>query len=578
MITFPAKSILKITALFSLYQSTFINAQSNGTNLPAIDQLGRKLPTHDQVGDIDPNKKVAIFYWTWHEGHFARNRAFNIGKMTKGRPEIINNYQHPDWDPLAIPGQYTFHWGEPLFGFYNGLAPWVFRKHLELLGAAGVDALFFDASNGALTWRRGYEALGNAMAQAKADGVDIPQFAFILNFSAQESTADALIQLYRNLYQPSLYKDSWFQWNHKPVIMAYPESLQKIKGRSPDEAAQRFTTKAPFTAIAPFTSSFSNDFGNLTISLYTWEGSLAASKSKDPISIKTHKDFPNNSRLELTFPSQPAGEYIWILSDPLESVGVLQYNHNTAKAVSYLNGTEISGDYKTDIRLDNTETFTPLTTGSQTSSKKLNMGLSQSLANEILNFFTFRPMQPSYINGPTRPDQWGWCQLQPKGRVSTGPGQFEMTPVSVAQNWSEQTNSLSAMNGPKIRGRSFTNAKRFSLLTKQSYLHGHNFQEQWNQALKIDPSLIFITGWNEWVMGRNTEWQGVKNAFPDQFNNEYSRDIEPMKGGFGDNYYYQMIANIRRFKGMKASPKSTPQKAIKIDGNFAEWLNVKPDY
>jgi len=38
-------------------------------------------------------------------------------------------------------------------------------------------------------------------------------------------------------------------------------------------------------------------------------------------------------------------------------------------------------------------------------------------------------------------------------------------------------------------------------------------------------------------------------AYPDQFCDEYSRDIEPMKDGHGDNYYYQLAANIRKIKG-----------------------------
>ena len=43
-------------------------------------------------------------------------------------------------------------------------------------------------------------------------------------------------------------------------------------------------------------------------------------------------------------------------------------------------------------------------------------------------------------------------------------------------------------------------------------------------------------------------------TFVDEFDAEFSRDIEPMKGGHGDNYYYQMIANIRRFKGARPIP------------------------
>ena len=26
--------------------------------------------------------------------------------------------------------------------------------------------------------------------------------------------------------------------------------------------------------------------------------------------------------------------------------------------------------------------------------------------------------------------------------------------------------------------------------------------------------IIFVTGWNEWIMGRFDEWMGIENAFP----------------------------------------------------------------
>jgi hypothetical protein len=62
--------------------------------------------------------------------------------------------------------------------------------------------------------------------------------------------------------------------------------------------------------------------------------------------------------------------------------------------------------------------------------------------------------------------------------------------------------------------------------------------------------MIFVDGWNEWVAGRWSEWEGTKNAFPDQFSDEYSRDIEPSNGILKDYYYYQLVSNIRRFKGI----------------------------
>ena len=66
--------------------------------------------------------------------------------------------------------------------------------------------------------------------------------------------------------------------------------------------------------------------------------------------------------------------------------------------------------------------------------------------------------------------------------------------------------------------------------------------------------------------------------FVDEFNAEYSRDIEPMKGGHGDAYYYQLISNVRRFKGARALPQAGPERTIKIGNNFAQWQAMQPEY
>ncbi len=83
-------------------------------------------------------------------------------------------------------------------------------------------------------------------------------------------------------------------------------------------------------------------------------------------------------------------------------------------------------------------------------------------------------------------------------------------------------------------------------------------KEQWERALEVDPEFIFITGWNEWVAMNLNEFNGVSKPpmFVDQFTQEYSRDIEPMRGGHGDDYYYQMVDYIRRFKGASPIPKA----------------------
>jgi hypothetical protein len=66
--------------------------------------------------------------------------------------------------------------------------------------------------------------------------------------------------------------------------------------------------------------------------------------------------------------------------------------------------------------------------------------------------------------------------------------------------------------------------------------------------------------------------------FIDAYNQEYSRDIEPMKDGHTDNYYYQMIDGIRRYKGIRKPRSPSPAKRITIDASFTDWDDVGPEY
>ena len=80
-----------------------------------------------------------------------------------------------------------------------------------------------------------------------------------------------------------------------------------------------------------------------------------------------------------------------------------------------------------------------------------------------------------------------------------------------------------------------------------------------------------MTGWNEWIAGRNKEWGNVPNGFPDQCDDENSRDIEPSKGDLKDYYYYQLVANVRRFKGASPYSVQSTQKTIDISGDLTAW-------
>jgi len=168
------------------------------------------------------------------------------------------------------------------------------------------------------------------------------------------------------------------------------------------------------------------------------------------------------------------------------------------------------------------------------------------------------------------------------GYVPLENGGFEQTVVGVAQNTNLASGEhFCAFNEPGTYSRSFSKRKGFDPRA-EGYLYGWNFQEQWDRAIEIDPELVFVTGWNEYVAGRVANWPPNKPyymAFPDEFDWDRSRDIEPNKGwgDRGDVYYLQLIDNVRKFKGMNTSEKPSAPKTITIS-KADSWADVTPFY
>lgn len=195
---------------------------------------------------------------------------------------------------------------------------------------------------------------------------------------------------------------------------------------------------------------------------------------------------------------------------------------------------------------------------------------------KLRGFFTFRNPQPSYFVGPTGPDMWSWLEVAPQHVFKNEKGEKEEMSVGVAQNAAD--GKLSAMSNPRSLGRSYHNGKWDR--SPDAVLYGYNFAEQWENALKQDPKFVFVTGWNEWIAGRFNEFAGCKApvVFVDEFDEEHSRDIEPMKGGHDDNYYYQLVDYVRQYKGSRRPPLAGPEQAINLDGGFRQWDNITPEY
>jgi len=305
----------------------------NSDQWAATDALGRKVREFKDAGSRK-EKFVAMFYWTWHQGNDDTTyQVKNITEIVRKYPEAMKDYHHPAWGDKQ-PG--FFFWEQPLLGYYKTTDPWVLRKHAEMLADAGVDAVFFDCTNGSMTWKESYEALMKTWDQAQKDGVNVPRIAYMLPFGPAPYSLVSLRQLYRDVYKPGRYKNLWFVWKGKPCIMGYPDNLT-------DSAEDR----------------------------------------------------------------------------------------------------------------------------------------------EIAAFFTFRPGQPDYVDGPARNDQWGWLENYPQhGYVKGADGRFEQVTVGIAQNASPATKGhCSAFNLPGSFG---SYSKQNVLIPGRGIPYGWNFAK-WERAFELDP-------------------------------------------------------------------------------------------
>lgn len=210
--------------------------------------------------------------------------------------------------------------------------------------------------------------------------------------------------------------------------------------------------------------------------------------------------------------------------------------------------------------------------------KPLIIGRSkEAMGKDYQSFFTFREAQ--WPNEPEQPNGWPWIDFnRPQCVYKNFKGEHEIINVSVAQH----PNHITGMGGSAFYenmdnwGRSYRNGSHGN--PDMDIKHGYNFQEQWDYALAQDVPFIFVTGWNEWVAERwnSTDDNPQHSWFCDQASPEYSRDIEPTyTAGLRDNYYMQLVANIRRYKGVNGLPEvSKPKTITKVD----DWNDVKPVY
>ena len=182
-------------------------------------------------------KTVGIFYFLWHGCH-GYDKFENNNYVKYPGPNDIHSPYNNEEIYSANPANPQFgdfdvfhHWGEPYLGYYISDDDWVFRKHAQMLSDAGVDVIFIDATNG-YDYFDNLKVLADAFLELRAKGCKTPQFAYLLNVGASE----VFDRLYNLMYSKNLYKDLWFQWGGKPMILCYAPAIA-----SP--AIAQFTTR-----------------------------------------------------------------------------------------------------------------------------------------------------------------------------------------------------------------------------------------------------------------------------------------------------------------------------------------------
>ena len=208
---------------------------------------------------------------------------------------------------------------------------------------------------------------------------------------------------------------------------------------------------------------------------------------------------------------------------------------------------------------------------------------------ECHDYFTWRYNQ--WPREPFNDTGFPWLDFTtPQTLYGTQNGGPTIMNVSLAQHLGTKAFSSSALYGDDTNHtRSWHDGANDK--SEDAVLHGYNFAQQFEYAIEVNPDIIFITGWNEWIATRQSSWTDMQGNYiedpvilVDACDINNSRDIQPMKGGYGDNYYIQMINYIRQYKGAAANNSnlntaSQPQSiTVDIEKSFNQWDQVASFY
>ena len=178
----------------------------------AVSQVGMKVADFEETGPVkEGTRDVLMFYHDWHIG---TSEAQIFSETIAKYPEAKDDYNHEAWHSSPI------WWSEPVYGFYDDLDYWHYRKSAELMADAGVDAVFCDYTNWSSAYANRLAVMLRAYHDAREDGVDVPKISYYGQmYSNAQLNFELLAAYYFNACENGYYDDLLYYVDGKPFVI-----------------------------------------------------------------------------------------------------------------------------------------------------------------------------------------------------------------------------------------------------------------------------------------------------------------------------------------------------------------------
>lgn len=219
------------------------------------------MPSFSVAGPVKKDQRhvVGIFYITWHSDNLAAMKSpysADVTKVLASDPNARLNAKHLLWK------EGSYHWGEPEMGYFLSKDEYVIRKDMSLLSDAGVDVLVMDVTNAVRYWSE-WEVLFTVMQKMKAEGNKVPKFCF---WAFNGPVITVVQDLYDKIYKTSKYKDIWYYWDGKPLLLYNSNTTvdangQGVKNPNPHyDSTAKTNVNHPHYSDPDYTKEFYEDY------------------------------------------------------------------------------------------------------------------------------------------------------------------------------------------------------------------------------------------------------------------------------------------------------------------------------